>query len=209
MRTLLFLTCVLAGAFFPGSVCFADTVTFSFVPTAGAAAETVSFMLPTVPDVYVADDYSTYRQSPGATQFENNSDLYVFYADLFNPSTYLASSLPALDFDFAYSYYLSPGNPVSGIYAFTGVQLYTGSEASPSFTPGTYTLAYAPSFSQGYVDATDNQTISLTIAATPEPSSLLLIATGLACTGVAARRRLALVACRSLRPDSKSAHPTP
>jgi hypothetical protein len=72
------------------------------------------------------------------------------------------------------------GNPGSSIVNLYGPQLYSGSESSPTFLTGTY--SFNSNFSQF------NGPFTLTVAdppgdsdivATPEPSSVLLLATGL------------------------------
>lgn len=69
---------------------------------------------------------------------------------------------------------------------YSGVQIYSGSESAPTFTPGSYVLL------NGNTHQNDTLYISLTssTAATPEPSSLLLLLTGVAGTGSVLRRRL-------------------
>jgi hypothetical protein len=62
-----------------------------------------------------------------------------------------------------------------------GPQLYTGPESNPTFVPGLYLGSYNN-------DGLDDYTID--IVATPEPSSLILLGTGLIGAFAAARRRL-------------------
>lgn len=68
-----------------------------------------------------------------------------------------------------------------GSYGFNGPQLYAGMESSPTFIPGTYHLSYP-----GYNDAT---LIIRDTSITPEPSSFVLLGTGVLGVAAAGRRR--------------------
>lgn len=66
---------------------------------------------------------------------------------------------------------------------FRGQQVYTGSESNPVFSPNVY------SFYAYYGDNTVVETLTITSAATPEPSSFLLLFTGVGAAGFAALRK--------------------
>jgi hypothetical protein len=65
---------------------------------------------------------------------------------------------------------------------FQGKQIYTGTQASPIFSTGVFT------FKSGRT-VIETLTITKLVAVTPEPSSLLLVFSGLSAAGVAVRKR--------------------
>ncbi len=75
-------------------------------------------------------------------------------------------------------------------FEFVGPQLYTGSEANPTILPGTYQPTDAGFYSSG--NFTELASASpVVIAATPEPSNVALLGTGLFAIGGLVRRRRA------------------
>jgi hypothetical protein len=114
---------------------------------------------------------STLITSPGAGTFGE----IVFY----NPTKMEALGVGAVDFGFF-------DNGTSGVAEYyTGDQLYTGSETSPTFTPGTYVSGTAPLFGghgTGIIVIDGGPTV------VPEPSTLVLLATGALALGISARR---------------------
>ena len=145
----------------------ADTVKLTLTPTDGSAVTTATFdstadLLSITPGTYVFYQSAAY----------DGTNNYVAVFTFFNPAF--------LGFDFA-SQDVSLNQPL-----YSGVALYNEVNNLPMFLYGTYSLTAE----SGQPDAT-LKLEQIQDAVTPEPSSLLLLGTGLAGIGLMLRRRLA------------------
>jgi len=82
--------------------------------------------------------------------------------------------------------FLNPDTNLYDIPSFTGAQLYTGPEASPTL------LAFGPTVFADFDDPSKSYTVSAVLNAVPEPATWAMLIGGFAFAGVALRRRPAM-----------------
>lgn len=139
---------------------FAGLLSFNFV---GASGPVLSFTLTASP-------------TP-----DNNTEVDF---ELFDVPAIVGGVASTMDIAF----FSSDADPAGGFAAFgdggdfntVGPQIFSGTPAAPTFTPGVYTLS---AFSENYVGG------ALTISDVPEPTALALLGIGLAGLVVARRRK--------------------
>jgi hypothetical protein len=150
--------------------------------TLAAKAETLDFTI-TGPGTYITFDLAS---SPTVSSFDPGGDFQIN-----NVSVDLNGHHETTNIDFYASYV--DGGLASSLFDLFGPQLFTGSLHHPTFLTGDFILT-SPSDSYSYCDHGD---YDLTICdpgtvTTPEPSSVLLLATGiLALVGAGVTKRFA------------------
>jgi hypothetical protein len=157
-----FLSLALLAAISLPTRAHADTLTIYVSGVEFGSSVLPATLYQSVDSEYFAYDATFTLGSESASQF------VIFY----NPSFVASSDSPNAD--------LQVGNAL-----LDGPQLYSGPESAPTLLPGDYTLTYDAD--QGTFAG---QPVEVVIsAATPEPSSLVLLGTGILALGGAARQR--------------------
>jgi hypothetical protein len=125
-------------------------------------------------------------QENGSFLFSSNpvpdsfgANVMNFYNTSYTNSANVTSLIKVTFFSTAYGGGFSDELDGTG---FEGSQIYTGTQANPIFSTGVF------SFKSGR-SVIETLTITKMVAVTPEPSSLLLVFSGLGAAGVALRRR--------------------
>ena len=157
------------------------TATIVITPSGGGQVLTFTFD-PSLVVYSTPNDVSTF-----STTADTGAGPYTTEVAFYDTSAYaLYHGGIQLDFEF-----FLPG--VAPYYSailqdFTGAQLYSGPESNPTLLPGTYNVNTEPGGSLA----------TLVLTLTPEPSSLLLLLTGLTAVGFVVSRRPAIASLTDL-----------
>ena len=169
-RTLILVTIMLAT---PSAVQAASMVKFVYTGDAN-----IEFVLPKspVPSVFSS---AMARFDNVSVTFDGVTGPYEVFIET-NPGTFLNGGLRLFDL-----------TQQSNTFAGSGLQIFSGSPAAPTFTTGTYSLSAffssAPGTGQLVISNVGGSVV-------PEPASWAMLLAGFGLTGMAMRRRAAMAA---------------